>query len=1675
MAVLRAAFERVVEGCGPELVVVLGESGLGKTRLVQEFYRSLAVATRSDAGAGYWPSGFGDRDGDLFVNPPLGAVDAAQEMPFMWWGLRVFDPERRNQGLTSAVATFKGSLEPHVAAMERAGRVRKYYLDMGVAALKLALSPVPFLSSVVSVASGGESVWSILKAGRELHKDRRLALDEAEVRIRDDLNERVVNVLGRLLRSTRDRAGVPTIVLIDNAQFSPADVGLVALLERLLREAWLGSWPLLLLVTYWEREWHEHWVDRSTRSVARLVRDLHVSRVPGWAPFELGVMAPEALRPVLAEALPGLTDVQATALLERAGGQPLFLEEIIRAARQRSRHFQDRDPAKALTDAGLDAILGIGTRVVDFTHERLVSAPDGVRELVCLSSLQGTRLLQRINRRLAERMAGVLREADCVADDGTFAAAERPYAFLQREGPTIAEFAQRLFFDVARDSAADVFDVDDALTHLRDVMDEGFREGASAWGEAEWLPLVRVAAIVLEESPEPDQRTTAAQALATLAQHASEEDEPMRAAGFATRLVEGARADTWNLEGIPFELLHAVTTALDVAGEYDAALMAARVLNDVAGSEFESATALEALGDILDVNGELHAAGDAWRAALAIRRALAQDDPSDLNERKLASAADRMARWEREQGNLDAAKRLFEEASVIVEGLHQRLGTPESERDVSVSLDRIGRVLQERGELRLALEHHERCLEISQRLMTGLGRSDQERRVSASLRRIGDVLQDLGRLDSALEQLERSLEITERLHERLETPGSELEIVFSLVQIGDVLFAQGVLPGALERYERALDMAERLFKRLGTPESERVVSTCLSSVGNVFHALGDLPGALERLEQALEVNQRVHERLATPVSAWTMAGTLQLIGGILRDQGKLPVACERYEHALRLKERVRGKLATPGSARTIATTIRSIGELLHAQGDLPAALDRYERALEVEEQVHEQLSSPNSAGSIATTLRGIGDILRDQGHLPGALERYERALEIQQRIHDQLNTPDREREVVVTLTMIAHVLRAQGDARGALQRLRPALSSAQRVYEQLGTRTSELGVSIVLDSIARCLQGQGDLVGAVEVCRRALAITERVHDQLNTPESGAAVGSCLRQMGSLLEAQGDLSGARMFTDRALKSLEDAHRSLHTPAVELEIADCHKTLGSILKSQGELDGARRRFERALEISEQHFRRIDSTANAHAVGTALRRLSEVLRRQGDLTGAQQYGERALRICESVRYRLATPASELDVSIALTDLGRIHLLREDLPLAMQRYEHARQIAERADETIDLPVSKVVACHCLEGVGHVFLMQGDARSAARMYEAGRARARAAEDGQLELRLTRMLGEALVAASDGDRATEVFEDALEVALKLADTQEVLAVRERLAAQYRRLDRREELIAQLLELAVAGIHEPDSSDAPAQLREASRLARIQGLQESEARAEVNLARITGRQGNHAEAWTHAMRAKEAANASSQTEIESAADVMLALVHVARNEHAQAIARCDEVLERMHLNPEAPSAILARLVRGRQRTRQGALEAGLHDLRSGFQLASERGDAEPTAFALLLLAENRASYGDAVDAIAPLAVAAHLNAQMRPASPIEVVSTLAYIRDKLGEARFHVTLRALRDTGDASLSRVAGRDMRVFAHLPDSITHHLRALLESGEQQADDCNNTTTSAVTDLEQ
>jgi len=118
LAALVSEWETVTTGGGPRVVAILGEMGLGKTRLAQAFFGTISARS----GDGYWPPTLETLGNNLQVNP---APDAARTgpPPFLWWGLRFVDPLKVNSVGTGVLpASFENHLLPQIEPFRRTRR-----------------------------------------------------------------------------------------------------------------------------------------------------------------------------------------------------------------------------------------------------------------------------------------------------------------------------------------------------------------------------------------------------------------------------------------------------------------------------------------------------------------------------------------------------------------------------------------------------------------------------------------------------------------------------------------------------------------------------------------------------------------------------------------------------------------------------------------------------------------------------------------------------------------------------------------------------------------------------------------------------------------------------------------------------------------------------------------------------------------------------------------------------------------------------------------------------------------------------------------------------------------------------------------------------------------------------------------------------------------------------------------------------------------------------------------------------------------------------------------------------------------------------------------------------------------------------------------------------------------
>ena len=270
LASLRAAFNtsatRNKEGRygGPQMVFIVAESGIGKSRLVQELYLQLASDKQWDPPeSNYWPDAFGSIGDQILTNPNLDGHTPKGPPRFIWLGVRWTPVADRNPQLAQSILPdLLSKVNAHVNILERYGSVwssawsralKKVHGDgindvtdeIATKLIEITIQEIPFAGLV----------WKAAKGAKKLAEDRIEGIksfDDIQREQAQSTAEEAVNVMRDLLHP---KGAVPTILWFDDAQW--IDDQTLQFLRNLWVEARKHGWPLFVVVTHWEREWRE--------------------------------------------------------------------------------------------------------------------------------------------------------------------------------------------------------------------------------------------------------------------------------------------------------------------------------------------------------------------------------------------------------------------------------------------------------------------------------------------------------------------------------------------------------------------------------------------------------------------------------------------------------------------------------------------------------------------------------------------------------------------------------------------------------------------------------------------------------------------------------------------------------------------------------------------------------------------------------------------------------------------------------------------------------------------------------------------------------------------------------------------------------------------------------------------------------------------------------------------------------------------------------------------------------------------------------------------------------------------------------------------------------------------------------------------------------------------------
>lgn len=969
LAALKHAF---VEASGGQtrVVALVAESGFGKTRLVQEFYGWLSTHHDGVGSQGYWPDRLLKREDNLLINPD--ASDAGRNsasMPFLWWGLRLHDPDARNEIVSRALWAgsdiLKAHLERYVLAIQTVALRRKSEAAMTSGAVDLAIEAAGNLLSFGLLGTGK----TLLQTGKELfdldRERRRVAqLDNSpaasDQRACDELTLTLIGDLARLAKSPpAGFAPIPVVLVLDDAQWLSHDEATSAFANSLIAQARAEAWPLLIILTSWEREWRDS--GRAASLPASLLNT------------ELGdkiILLPRApeLGEVVETAFPGLNLEQRNAILDQVDGNPRFLDEVLKYLNRNPKHFEGRDPSGSLTPRGLEEVAR--RAFPDFVADRFAEAPGHVRRTMSLASVQGTSFSPRIVRTMAEQLT--LEGASEGLAEG-----EDPHGFTSSESlKGESEFRLRAYRNAAWDDLGNHASEDAALEALEVARAEVMLDPESASerdlqmvleGGDEKAKIHASAVLILRAAERQDLRAAGVLAeniLPLARKHLDWCDAdhllsivwahqiwagPTRAvADTLEYLVDGARQELDQTPSIECRetlllLLNHLAEAVQALGGHAAArrlreeiVSIARGLNRDSMGLSNLGGALVSLGHTVEMLDGPAAALPLYENAESLFRQTMEEDPSIGHRRDLGLALGGRANAIESLSGPGAARKLRLEVVELTETLANEHPSLVSLHDYAFALQLLGYTDLLFEGASVAKPRLELSVNILRKLYEEHGNRAVRQILSNSLSILALTIEEEDGPADAESVFIEAVSLCRDAFKEQPLQDTKTLLAVLLSRLGNTIERLGRHDDVKTIRQEVVSLSRELADSFPTTSARRDLAAALGSLSNTMVALEGHASARGLLEEELGITRSLAQEDATPEALRNLAATLSRLAVAVKVVEGVEAARPLLVEAAHLGRAFATPMAAPSNRREAAVHIHRLANVTETI-DGPAA------------------------------------------------------------------------------------------------------------------------------------------------------------------------------------------------------------------------------------------------------------------------------------------------------------------------------------------------------------------------------------------------------------------------------------------------------------------------------------------------------------------------------------------------------------------------------------------------------------------------------------------------------------------------------------------------------------------------------------------------------------------
>ena len=915
----------------PRLVLISGEPGSGKTRLVQELYRRITMApdaeTAEDSalhgqtGTGlpdmplamddgaYWPDLLHQGDTWDRLIPPLPEepedVDLDfkgwfnqllqnkqhKTMPFYWLAWKCTHNNQYSDGSMGPVYTGMPQINQHLAGALFTKLKNTADTTLFKSLGSILAGRMPIVGDLTDVIDVGRAFFENRRAIRQAMKEQQASQERDQTAMRREFRNMIVRYF-RMLGTPGDQhlPTVPAILAVDDMQW--VDKQTYSLVCELIQTAQDEHWPFLIATTVRSNEMHKAvWtIEDLEGTVTRNGDDYSFNPVS----LSAEITGSDDVAVVVREHLPQASETTVGQVAKRAGGQPYY---IVNYARLVGEEHGWLDENGDLTETGRQGILNVPKKIKAVIDRRLAALDELPRSILHWGSVQGMKFFDEFIHRVGQelnftklKLNGEL-EGLCNKHNLT------GEGYKLNQVLNCCPFGHHLVFE-----------------QVLKQFQPGHRQYQNVKDILRNLLFEYLAGDRIDDWSREDQL----EAMELLARIAYEDSETK--AEFAARLrLNHLLRTQWRVTDA---IVHAdrASVLLQANPEY---------IEDVPFWD-----RIEFMHELMDYNHP----GAVPLAKSLMTCPAPKTGSSESVMRNYMVLVGTCGSILEQSGDRKQARTLFELALITSRRIVADFGdAPQSLRDISVSLDRLGDVLWAEGERQEARDHFQESLAIRRRIVADFGESPESLRdISVSLDRLGDVLWAEGERQEARDHFQESLAILRRIVADFgESPESLRDISVSLDRLGDVLWAEGERQEARDHFQESLAIRRRIVADFGdAPQSLRDISVSLNKLGDVLWAEGERQEARDHFQESLAISRRIVADFGdAPQSLRDISVSLNKLGDVLWAEGERQEARDHFQESLAIRRRIVADFGdAPQSLRDISVSLDRLGDVLWAEG-----------------------------------------------------------------------------------------------------------------------------------------------------------------------------------------------------------------------------------------------------------------------------------------------------------------------------------------------------------------------------------------------------------------------------------------------------------------------------------------------------------------------------------------------------------------------------------------------------------------------------------------------------------------------------------------------------------------------------------------------------------------------